>query len=114
MKTRSEILKLWADYDACEDFGPVLVELLDDRERLELKLDPTGRKIKMGDMIVSYPQMVEMLELEIASRREHAMYLMRRLESLKQIKFTAHAYVPNPTALVSFQAFDIIHKAVFE
>lgn len=34
MKSDIEILALWGNYEACGDFGPVLQELLKDRQSL--------------------------------------------------------------------------------
>ena len=38
MKTREEILKLWGDYDLCDNFEPVLIELLDNMDSLKSDL----------------------------------------------------------------------------
>lgn len=44
MKTREEILKLWSDTELCEDFGPILEELLNDRDTLMLKIGEERRE----------------------------------------------------------------------
>ena len=34
-KSKEDILELWKDYDKCPDFTPVLIDLIDERDRLK-------------------------------------------------------------------------------